>query len=109
MGLNTLSPIAPALVNILVVPAGNVKRSRFASFVSRLEEERYIHLGDITPNWGTSKSSFGTYTTEVTCLSILSRNRFISVLVIPSGKINLQYIDFRNFDSDSGIVPFRVK
>ena len=57
MGLNTLSPVASAQVNVLLVPADNVKRSRFESFVSRLEEVYEARLGDLSPNAGSESFS----------------------------------------------------
>lgn len=52
MGNDSLSPITPARINVLLVPAGNVKRSRFDSFVSRLAEINEVRLGDVNPNAG---------------------------------------------------------
>src|SRR5437868_4559557 len=52
MGLDVLSPIAVAQVNVLVIPADNVKRSRFENFVSRLKEVYEVQLSDLSPNGG---------------------------------------------------------
>jgi trafficking protein particle complex subunit 9 len=56
MGLDILSPVAPAQVNVLVIPADNVKSSRFESFVARLKEVYEVRLGDL--NWNAGSESF---------------------------------------------------
>lgn len=59
MGIDPLSPIASARINTLVVPAGNVSRTKFSSFVSRLEREKVVRLGDVSPDQSkTSKSIY---------------------------------------------------
>ena len=50
MGGDPLSPVAPARVRVLLLPAGRIKRSRFRSFVERLQEVSAVRLGDITPD-----------------------------------------------------------
>ena len=57
MGLDTLSPVAAAQVNVLLVPADNVKNSRFEGFVSRLKEVSDVRLGDLRPNAGSESFS----------------------------------------------------
>lgn len=56
MGIDPLSPIAPARINTLLVPAGRIQRKRFSSFVSRLERENVVRLGDVSPD-GQSRRS----------------------------------------------------
>ncbi|GAB7345364.1 hypothetical protein MBLNU457_3712t2 [Dothideomycetes sp. NU457] len=50
MGGDPLSPVAPARVRVLLLPVGRIKRSRFESFVERLQGEPAVRLGDITPD-----------------------------------------------------------
>ena len=57
MGLDILSPVAAAQVNVLVVPTDNVKKSRFESFVSRLKEVNEIRLSDVSPKAGSESFS----------------------------------------------------
>ena len=57
MGLDILSPVAAAQVNVLVVPTDNVKKSRFDSFVSRLKEVNDIRLSDVSPKAGSESFS----------------------------------------------------
>jgi hypothetical protein len=57
MGLDILSPVASAQVNVLVLPAADVKRSRFETFVSRLKEVYEVRLGDLSPNAGSESFS----------------------------------------------------
>src|SRR2546423_5293586 len=57
MGFDALSPVASAQVNVLLVPADNVKRSRFESFVSRLKDVHEVRLGDLRPNAGSETFS----------------------------------------------------
>jgi Transport protein Trs120 or TRAPPC9, TRAPP II complex subunit len=56
MGIDPLSPIAPARINTLLVPAGRIQRKRFSTFVSRLERENVVRLGDVSPD-GQSRRS----------------------------------------------------
>ncbi len=58
MGLDAFVPIAPARVNVLVIPAGNVRRLRFAGFVSRLGEVQEVALADVSPRTGSGNSMF---------------------------------------------------
>jgi trafficking protein particle complex subunit 9 len=48
MTLDPLLPIAPARVRALVVPIGQIRRERFATFVDRLNSENVVYLRDIT-------------------------------------------------------------
>lgn len=50
MGVDPLSPIAPARPNALLLPVGRIKRSRFLSFAARLQAENVIRLGDVSPD-----------------------------------------------------------
>lgn len=57
MGLEILSPVASAQVNVLILPAGNLESSRFENFVSRLQEVYEVRLGDLSPNAGSESFS----------------------------------------------------
>lgn len=50
MGVDPLSPIAPARLRALLLPIGKIKRSRFLSFAARLQAENVVRLGDISPD-----------------------------------------------------------
>ena len=50
MGLDPLSPIAPARIRTLLVPIGRLRQSRFAGFLKRLEKENVVRLGDVSPD-----------------------------------------------------------
>lgn len=50
MFLDPFSVVAPARVRILLLPHGPIRHSRFASFIARLEEERVVRLGDVSPD-----------------------------------------------------------
>lgn len=50
MDLDPLSIIAPARVKVLLLPVGNVRQSRFASFVQRLQQVNVVRLGDVSPD-----------------------------------------------------------
>ncbi|KAK7534104.1 TRAPP II complex [Phyllosticta citribraziliensis] len=58
MAVDPFSPIAPARIRVLVVPAGKIKRSRFTSFVERLQPEHAIRLGDISPDPRPDRTTF---------------------------------------------------
>lgn len=50
MGLDPLSAIAPARVKALIIPLGRIRQSRFASFISRLQQQNIVQLGDVSPD-----------------------------------------------------------
>ncbi|KAL1306457.1 hypothetical protein AAFC00_005155 [Neodothiora populina] len=50
MAADPISPIASARVRVLVLPAGRIKRTRFMTFVARLQHEPSVRLGDISPD-----------------------------------------------------------
>ncbi|KAI9746316.1 MAG: hypothetical protein M1818_000027 [Claussenomyces sp. TS43310] len=58
MGVDTLSPIAPARVRALLLPIGKIKRARFLSFVERLSPEHVVLLGDISPDARPNRNMF---------------------------------------------------
>ena len=49
MSLDPLSIVTPARLRVLLVPVGNVRQSRFASFVERLQQVNVVRLGDVSP------------------------------------------------------------
>lgn len=49
MSLDPLSIVTPARLRVLLVPIGNVRQSRFASFVERLQQVNVVRLGDVSP------------------------------------------------------------
>lgn len=57
MGLDPLSPIAPARIRALLLPLGRIKQSRFQSFVHRLEPEAVVRLGDVSPDGRPNRST----------------------------------------------------
>lgn len=50
MSADSLLPIAPARVKALCVPIGQIKATRFASFLERLHGEHVVHLRDVGPD-----------------------------------------------------------
>ncbi|KAJ9200542.1 hypothetical protein DTO164E3_4117 [Paecilomyces variotii] len=58
MGLDPLSPIAPARLRALLLPVGKIKRSRFLSFAARLQAENVVRLGDISPDSRPNRNMF---------------------------------------------------
>lgn len=50
MGVDPLSPIAPARLRALLLPIGKIKQSRFLSFAKRVQAENVVRLGDISPD-----------------------------------------------------------
>jgi hypothetical protein len=57
MGLDILSPVASAQVNVLLLPAARTRKSRFENFVSRLKDVYDVRLGDVRPNAGSESFS----------------------------------------------------
>ncbi|KAJ0414532.1 TRAPP II complex [Aspergillus carlsbadensis] len=58
MGVDPLSPIAPARLRALVLPVGKIRRSRFLSFAARLQAENVVRLGDISPDSRPNRNMF---------------------------------------------------
>ncbi|TIA56426.1 hypercellular protein-like protein HypA [Aureobasidium pullulans] len=58
MSNDPLSPIAPARVRVLVLPAGRIKKQRFVTFLDRLHQHDSVRLGDISPDGRSSKTIF---------------------------------------------------
>ncbi|RYP37289.1 hypothetical protein DL766_001599 [Monosporascus sp. MC13-8B] len=58
MSLDSLSPIAPARVRALVLPVGQIKRDRFATFVQRLNQEHVVQLRDISADGRPNRNMF---------------------------------------------------
>ncbi|KAL3479443.1 TRAPP II complex [Aspergillus californicus] len=58
MGVDPLSPIAPARLRALMLPVGQIKRSRFLSFAARLQAENVVRLGDISPDARPNRNMF---------------------------------------------------
>ena len=57
MPLDPLSPIAPARVRVLLLPVGRIRRSRFQTFVTRLEPQFVVRLGDVSPDGRPDRST----------------------------------------------------
>ncbi|KAL4989019.1 TRAPP II complex [Aspergillus falconensis] len=58
MGVDPLSPIAPARLRALILPVGRIKRSRFLGFAARLQAENVVRLGDISPDARPNRNMF---------------------------------------------------
>ncbi|KAK7954482.1 hypothetical protein PG988_015176 [Apiospora saccharicola] len=58
MSLDSLIPIAPARVRALLLPVGQIKRERFASFVQRLSQEHVVQLRDISADGRPNRNKF---------------------------------------------------
>ncbi|THC97401.1 hypothetical protein EYZ11_003115 [Aspergillus tanneri] len=58
MGVDPLSPIAPVRLRALLLPVGNIRRSRFLSFAARLQAENVVRLGDISPDARPNRNMF---------------------------------------------------
>ncbi|KAA8895856.1 TRAPP II complex [Sphaerosporella brunnea] len=58
MALDSLSFITPARLRALVCPLGRIRRSRFSSFVRRLQAANVVRLGDVTPDSQVNRAMF---------------------------------------------------
>ncbi|KAI1039849.1 hypothetical protein LB505_007117 [Fusarium chuoi] len=52
------TPVAPARVKTLLLPLGQIKADRFASFVERLNKEHVVHLRDISADGRPNRNMF---------------------------------------------------
>ncbi|KAI5820096.1 TRAPP II complex [Pyronema omphalodes] len=58
MTLDSLSFIAPARLRALLCPIGRIRRSRFSSFVRRLQAANVVRLSDVTPDTRPNQTMF---------------------------------------------------
>ncbi|KAG9811164.1 Trs120-domain-containing protein, partial [Aureobasidium melanogenum] len=87
MANDHLSPIAPARVRVLVLPAGRIKKHRFITFLQRLEQHDSVRLGDISPD---AKST----------------NNLFSPLAFPNGSLLYNFSTSVPPPSHTQLVPF---
>ncbi|KAG9753006.1 Trs120-domain-containing protein, partial [Aureobasidium melanogenum] len=87
MANDHLSPIAPARVRVLVLPAGRIKKHRFTTFLQRLEQHDSVRLGDISPD---AKSA----------------NNLFSPLAFPNGSLLYNFSTSVPPPSHTQLVPF---
>lgn len=88
MGLDPLSPVAPARVNVLLLPVGKIKRSRFLSLAARLQAENVVRLGDISPDArGDSTSKYLFCTGDLVVTDTAATLESFSPLAFPTGSI----------------------
>ncbi|KAG5301843.1 hypercellular protein HypA [Histoplasma ohiense] len=58
MAVDPLSPVAPARLRALLLPVGNIKRSRFLNLVKRLQDQNVVRLGDVSPDCRANRNAF---------------------------------------------------
>ncbi|KAJ2905855.1 hypothetical protein MKZ38_004103 [Zalerion maritima] len=58
MSLDSLVPITPARVKALLLPVGQIKLHRFASFVETLKTEHVVHLRDVSADGRPNRNMF---------------------------------------------------
>ncbi|RDL35284.1 uncharacterized protein BP5553_07215 [Venustampulla echinocandica] len=87
--LDQLSPIAPARVRVVLLPIGQIKRSRFLGFVERLQPENVVRLGDISPDGRPNRNMF-------------------SPLAFPTGMIVYDFTTFYPPPSHVALSPFEL-
>lgn len=86
MSSDPLLPIAPARVKALLLPLGQIKSDRFASFVERLQSEHVVHLRDISAD-GRPNRSMKLYKSEEDARLTLYRH--VLALGLPSWRDTL--------------------
>ncbi|KAL8959398.1 MAG: hypothetical protein Q9193_003736, partial [Seirophora villosa] len=85
MEVDPLSVASPARVKILAVPIGQVRHSKFLSFLQRLEREHVVPLRDVSPD---SRSHTSQYKfIRVWKLLIDCRAALFSPLAFPAGRV----------------------
>ncbi|CAG8959634.1 hypothetical protein HYFRA_00001537 [Hymenoscyphus fraxineus] len=87
--LDQLSPVAPARVRVVLLPIGQIKRARFLSFVERLQPEKVVQLGDISPDGRPHRNMF-------------------SPLAFPTGMIVYDLTTFNPSPSHVVLSPFEL-
>ncbi|KAI8961577.1 Trs120-domain-containing protein [Daldinia sp. FL1419] len=125
MSLDSLLPIAPARVRVLVLPIGQIKRDRFTSFVQRLNEENVVQLRDISADGRPNRNMFSplafpdgaifydliTYIPPPSHLALVPFELFrepLALIAISDGQ-ELENITFNKRQSANGLAPTMVE
>ncbi|KAL8787886.1 MAG: hypothetical protein Q9195_007579 [Heterodermia aff. obscurata] len=58
MGLDPLSVVAPARVRALLLPVGRITAPKFIEYVSRLQQQNVVRLGDVSPDGRPHRTMF---------------------------------------------------
>ena len=92
MVFDPLSPIASARPRVLLLPAGDITRARFAENVDRLMKENIVRLGDVTPDARPNRSMYASPPISVDRRSMMRPDEYpcaamFSPLAFPSGMI----------------------
>lgn len=86
---DTLSPLAPAHVRVLVLPAGRIKRQRFRQFFNELKKVGEVRLGDVTPDPRPDRTLF-------------------SPLHAPEAKVVYDFANVAPSDTHLSLSPFEI-
>ena len=89
MGLDPLSVIAPARVRALVLPVGRITASKFIEYVSRLQQQNVVRLGDVSPDGRPhrSMSTLDECTHPASCTNSSYSIAMFSPLAFPAGLV----------------------
>jgi trafficking protein particle complex subunit 9 len=73
MKLDPFSPIAPVRPNVLLLPVGRIRRSRFLKLTGRLQAENAVRLGDVSPDARPNRSMFGSLEISNKLLTLITQ------------------------------------
>lgn len=106
MGLDALSPTAPARVKALVLPIGHVRQSRFNAFLRRLQQENVVRLGDVSPDSRPNRSKQLSRSQDGRVLN--DSIAMFSPLAFPDGLVHFELSASFAPSSHLDLVPFEL-
>ncbi|KAL8945821.1 MAG: hypothetical protein Q9222_007693, partial [Ikaeria aurantiellina] len=89
MGADPFSIVAPAQVKVLCIPVGQIRESKFRSFLERLEKDNVIPLQDVSPDSRPHKTLF-------------------SPLAFPAGRVLFDIITSAPTEAHLALSPFEL-
>ena len=108
MSLDHLSIVTPARLRVLLVPVGNVRQSRFTSFVERLQQVNVVRLGDVSPDSRPHRSKRTVLRLCLPDLADQSLPAMFSPLAFPEGRVLYDLSTSVPPPSHLALVPFEV-
>lgn len=108
MSLDPLSIVTPARLRVMLVPVGNVRQSRFTSFVARLQQVNVVRLGDVSPDSRPHRSKRIVVWSLSPTLLISPLPDMFSPLAFPEGRVLYDLSTSLPPPSHLDLTPFEV-
>ena len=107
MDLDPLSIVAPARVRVLLLPAGQIRKSSFSRFVGRLQDVNIVRLGDVSPDSRPNRSE-NPFLDPETPIDQVDMTDMFSPLAFPEGLILYDLSTSLPPQSHLALSPFEI-